>query len=106
MEQIGKRLNKKEGAAYTGRGWGDLAIFQESFKPDRILSGTGAGDTAIAGFLYGLSSGMEPELCLKIAAGCGSMCITTYDTLSGLLPVDKLIERIRSGWETQHFIRP
>ena len=106
MEQIGDRLNKKEGAAFTGRGWGDLAFFQESFRPDRILSGTGAGDTAIAGFLYGLSSGMEPELCLKIAAGCGSMCITTYDTLSGLLPVDKLIERIRSGWETQHFIRP
>lgn len=107
MEQIGERLKKKhEGAAFTGKGWGDLAVFQDSFRPDRVLSGTGAGDTAIAGFLYGVSSGMDPDLCLKIAAGCGSMCVTTYDTLSGLLPVDRLIGRIRSGWETQHFIRP
>ena len=107
MEQIGERLKKKhEGAAFTGKGWGDLAVFQDSFRPDRVLSGTGAGDTAIAGFLYGVSTGMDPDLCLKIAAGCGSMCVTTYDTLSGLLPVDRLIGRIRSGWETQHFIRP
>ena len=99
------QTDAKEGI-YTGIGWGDKAIFQHSYKPDRILSGTGAGDTAIAGFLYGISHGMDPETCLKIAAGCGSMCITQYDTLSGLLPIPELLERIGSGWELQHFIRP
>ena len=90
---------------YTGIGWGDRDLFQDSFKPDRILSGTGAGDTAIAGFLYGISHGMDPETCLKIAAGCGSMCITQYDSLSGLLPIPELMKRIESGWELQHFIQ-
>lgn len=91
---------------YTGEGWGEQDFFQESYKPDRILSGTGAGDNAIAGFLYGLSHGMTPERCVQIAAGCGSMCITQYDSLSGLLPIPQLLERIDAGWETQHFIKP
>ena len=100
------RSSDEAGLLKIGKGWGNLDLFQKSFRPDRILSGTGAGDTAIAGFLYGVSHGMDPETCLKIAAGCGSMCITQYDSLSGLLPVPKLLERIDAGWETQDFIRP
>ena len=95
-----------EGGMFTGQGWGDADLFQKSYRPDRIRSGTGAGDTAIAGFLYGVSHGMDPDTCLKIAAGCGSMCITQYDSLSGLLPAAQLLERIEAGWETQDFIRP
>ena len=117
MVSIGERFRKHAAGCnpvqadaaegvFTGIGWGNKAIFQSSYKPDRILSGTGAGDTAIAGFLYGISHGLDPETCLKIAAGCGSMCITQYDTLSGLLPVPELLERISSGWEQQNFIQP
>ena len=98
-------LAEAKDGVYTGIGWGDRDFFQDSYRPDRILSGTGAGDTAIAGFLYALSHGMDPQTCLKVAAGCGSMCITQYDTLSGLLPIPELMERINSGWELQHFIK-
>ena len=103
---LGENGNTSEEEAFTGIGWGGIDRFQESFKPDIIRSGTGAGDTAIAGFLYGLSHGCDPVTCMELAAGCGSMCITQYDTLSGLIPIPQLLERIRGGWELQHFILP
>ena len=89
---------------FQGEGWGGLSIFEDSYVPDQILSGTGAGDTAIAAFLYSLSHDFSPEVCLEMAAGCGAMCITQYDALSGLIPADRLLERIRSGWAKQKMI--
>ena len=91
---------------FDGRGWGSVSIFEDSFVPDRIRSGTGAGDTSIAAFLYGVSHGMDPRTCLQLAAGEGASCITEYDTLSGLLPIDDLLKKVRDGWEKQHFILP
>lgn len=91
---------------FDGTGWGSLSMFEESFLPDRLLSGTGAGDTSIAAFLYGLANGFSPKACLEIAAGTGASCITEYDALTGLLPIDKLQEKIAGGWEKQHFIQP
>lgn len=91
---------------FHGEGWGGLSLFEDSFVPDRILSGTGAGDTAIAAFLYSLSHDYDPETSLAMAAGCGAMCITGYDSLSGLLPADQLLERIRGGWAKQHIMKP
>ena len=89
---------------FQGEGWGGLSIFEDSYVPDQILSGTGAGDTAIAAFLYSLSHDFSPEVCLEMAAGCGAMCITQYDALSGLIPADQLLERIRDGWVKQKMI--
>lgn len=89
---------------FDGNGWGDCALFQNSFLPDRILSGTGAGDTSIAAFLYGVSHGFSPAECLSVAAGTGASCITEYDTLSGLLPLPELLEKIRGGWRQQKLI--
>lgn len=88
----------------TAKVWANQTMFQKSFKPDRIASGTGAGDTAIAAFLYSLAKGFEPRTCLENAAGTGAMNITRYDSLSGLLPIPELMQRIRDGWETQDFI--
>ena len=41
---------------------------------------------------------------MEIAAATGAMCITEYDTFSGLLSIDKLEEKIKNNWETQDFI--
>ncbi len=92
------------GGAFPSAGWGDLSIFAESFVPDRVASGTGAGDNAIAAFLFSMSRGMTPEQCLDNAAGAGALNITEYDSLSGLIPIDDLMERIAGGWERQHVI--
>lgn len=79
--------------------WGNLEYFEKSFKPDRILSGTGAGDTSIAAFLKAALDGYPPKRCLQLAAATGASCITAYDALSGLKSFPELIQRIDGGWE-------
>ncbi len=85
--------------------WGRLSIFEESYVPEKILSATGAGDTSIAAFLYSLVNGRSPAQCLHNAAGTGAMNLTAYDSLSGLLPIAELEQKIAAGWEKQHLLK-
>lgn len=79
--------------------WANLRIFEKSYKPDRILSGTGAGDTSIAAFLYAVATGHSYGECLQLAAATGASCVAAYDALSGLKRFDELKEKIKNGWE-------
>lgn len=96
MKELSEKISVEE--------WADKKIFQNSYVPDRILSGTGAGDTSIAAFIYGMCNEMSPEDTLKIAVGTGASCITEYDTLSGLLSIEALKNKIQNGWKEQNFI--
>lgn len=93
-------------AKETAKKWKDVDHFQNSYVPERILSATGAGDTSIAAFLYAAMQGMDPVTASEYAAATGACCVSTYDTTSGLLPFDTLREKIDTGWEMQHIIRP
>lgn len=88
-EQVG--LNIEEWAKKKG--------FEKSFVPDEIVSGTGCGDTAIAGFLSTMLDGKSIKECVTIASGCGAMCVTKMDALSGLVTLEELRNRIEGGWE-------
>lgn len=79
--------------------WSDRDQFERSYRPDRILSGTGAGDTSIAAFLTAMLDGESPDMCLHLAAATGASCVAAVDALSGLKPLDELRERIAAGWE-------
>ena len=79
--------------------WADKEGFERSYKPDRVLSGTGAGDTSIAAFLSATLEGYSPEECIKLAAATGACCVSAYDALSGLKPLDELRGMITAGWE-------
>jgi len=79
--------------------WADKEGFERSYKAERVLSGTGAGDTSIAAFLTGMLNGEGPEDCLHLAAAAGACCVSSYDALSGLLSMDKMKEKIAKGWE-------
>ena len=79
--------------------WSALDRFEAGFVPDRLRSGTGAGDVTIGAFLSAVLEGRTPENCLQLAAAAGAMCVTEYDALSGLVPFPELEERIRSGWK-------
>ena len=83
--------------------WGDQEFFEKSYVPDRILSGTGAGDTSIAAFLKSAMDGYPAKRCVQLAAATGACCITAYDALSGLKPLDELIARIDGGWAKNEF---
>lgn len=83
--------------------WDNLSIFEKSYVPDRIRSGTGAGDTSIAAFLKSAIEGYPAERCLQLATATGASCITEYDTLSGLLSFDEMIAKIDGGWKKNEF---
>ena len=78
--------------------WCDQTVFQPCFRADIVRSTTGAGDTSIAAFLAAMLSGRGPAECIALASAEGACCVTAYDALSGLKPLDELEERIRNGW--------
>ena len=79
--------------------WANLSVFERSYKPDNVLSGTGAGDTSIAAFLYAIVTGHTSFECLQLATATGASCVATYDALSGLKSFDELKVKIQNGWE-------
>jgi len=79
--------------------WANLCLFEKSYKPDKVLSGTGAGDTSIAAFLQAIVTGHSSSECLQLATATGASCVTTYDALSGLKNFEELKEKIQNGWE-------
>jgi sugar/nucleoside kinase (ribokinase family) len=79
--------------------WADKEGFERSYVPDCILSGTGAGDTSIAAFLASVLNGETPEIAMQLATATGACCVTSYDALGGLKPLDELKEKISAGWK-------
>lgn len=79
--------------------WKEQEGFEKSYVPDRILSGTGAGDTSIAAFLTAMLEGETPEWCMRMAAAAGAACVAGYDALSGLKTYEELRDRIAAGWK-------
>lgn len=75
-------------------------IIQPAYSVEKVRSAIGAGDTCIAAFLLAVLSGKSLEDSVRLAAAEGACCVTTYDALSGLLPLDELENRIASGWPT------
>lgn len=81
--------------------WADLEGFEKSYVPEKIVSGTGAGDTSIAAFLTAVLEGFEPAECLRFATATGACCVADYDALSGLKSFAELREKIKQGWKKQ-----
>lgn len=97
----GKNLQSMSDAAQTGslEGWIDRAGFEKSYKPEKILSGTGAGDTTIAAFLAAMLEGYPFERCVKLAVATGASCVEAYDALGGLKAFKELEVKIAAGWK-------
>lgn len=79
-------------------GWIGCEGTQGCFVPERIASGTGAGDTSIAAFLTAVLAAKPVAACVQLAAAEGACCVTAYDALSGLCMLDELEQRIQNGW--------
>lgn len=93
LSEIGKRVGMNRAQ------WADRQGFEASYIPERVLSGTGAGDTSIAAFLTAMLEGESLESCMQLAAATGACCVASYDALSGLKPLDELRTKIASGWK-------
>lgn len=100
----------KEGILKVGNGillntsdWASKEGFEVSYKPNKVLSGTGAGDTSIAAFLTAMLKGYPVEKCMQLASAMGASCVEAYDALSGLKSFAELEAKINSGWEKNRF---
>ena len=79
--------------------WCEKEGFIKSFIPDRVRSGTGAGDTSIAAFLLAMLRGYPAEQCVRLAAAEGASCVEEFDALTGVRTLEELEQKIRSGWK-------
>ena len=85
---------------------GGFSAFAKSFVPDKMVSGTGAGDVAIAAFICGVTEGLALAECLDLAVAAGTCCLAGYDSLSGLIPIEEMKKKIAAGWEREDVILP
>ena len=83
--------------------WAGKEGFEKSYKPSKVLSGTGAGDTSIAAFLTAMLQGYGLEDTMHLAAATGASCVEAYDALSGLKSFEELEAKINAGWEKNEF---
>ena len=96
----GRKSLEQAGLCLDTQVWADQTGMQPCFRADVVRSGTGAGDTSIAAFLTAVLRGRAPAHCAALAAAEGACCVTAYDALSGLRPIEELESRIRDGWAT------
>lgn len=92
LEKIGKK------AELDTDKWSGKEGFETAFIPERVLSGTGAGDTSIAAFLTAMLEGYSLEESVQFAAATGASCVASYDALGGLKSFDELRNKITAGW--------
>eukprot|EP01120_Amphizonella_sp_Union-15-10_P003706 TRINITY_DN14121_c0_g1_i1.p1 TRINITY_DN14121_c0_g1~~TRINITY_DN14121_c0_g1_i1.p1 ORF type:complete len:240 (-),score=35.84 TRINITY_DN14121_c0_g1_i1:30-653(-) len=70
-------------------------IFHEflPYPPKEIVNVTGAGDSLVAGFVYGLTIGATLEQCIKYGLGCAKLSLENQAAISPYLTPD-LLEKI------------
>lgn len=64
-------------------------------EKNAIVSATGAGDVAIAGFLAAFLAGKEPEQALDAASAAAAICLQSADTSGKLLPLEEMMRNYR-----------
>lgn len=85
--------------------WSNREGFEKSYEPGKVVSATGAGDTSIASFITAMLRGYSLDKCMQLSVATGAFCVSTYDALSGIKPLDELEEIINRGWKKQDLIR-
>jgi len=74
-------------------GWARREVFRETYVVENFKSALAGGDTTIAGFLSAMLKGYDLYDSLKIACKTGALCCSTYDSISGLLPLDDIYKK-------------
>ena len=92
IAQTAERLGR------TVREMADREGFEPAFRAERVVSANGAGDAAIAGFLAGIVGGKGFDESVRLALAAGACSVGGFDAVSGLLPMEEMLSRIRAGW--------
>jgi sugar/nucleoside kinase (ribokinase family) len=93
------RLNSLgAGAPQKLENWANREILAPIFEINYYGGTTGAGDSAIAGFIAALLRGRSPEEVLMYACAVGACNVEAADALSGLQTWEETELRIKNGW--------
>jgi sugar/nucleoside kinase (ribokinase family) len=79
--------------------WANREMWQPAFRIADCAGATGAGDSAIAGFLAAYLRGCSPKRCLEYACAAGAFSVTASAALSGLRSWDETVAAVEAGWE-------
>jgi len=84
----GERLETM-GSAVAPEHWARREHFACAYRVDRVASGAGAGDSAVAGFLGGLLRGVDLTAAANYACAAGAQTVQVLDTVSGVRSWDE-----------------
>ncbi len=74
--------------------WANRELFAPSYKASQLVSATGAGDCAIAGFLSAFLRGFDIAETVRCACAVGAQNVTQADSISGVLGWDETIASV------------
>lgn len=74
--------------------WSNRELWCSPFKVMKVKSTTGAGDTALAGFLTGLLGSLGPEESLNLAAFTAARCVSSWDTTGNIEKAENMIREM------------
>jgi len=92
-----------EGRPEDCAGWADRELWFPIFQEEKFVGATGAGDTAIAGFLAALLRGKSVEECGRVANAVGACNVEAADALGGICSWEQLQARLNAGWSQAPF---
>ncbi len=93
---------REAGPALHGQvsGWTGRELYAPALQA-KVAGTTGAGDSAIAGFLAGILRGLSIDDASVAAVAAGAFNVESPDATSGIPEWETMQQRIRSGWK-QH----
>jgi sugar/nucleoside kinase (ribokinase family) len=77
--------------------WANREFWVPIFETE-VTGTTGAGDSAVAGFLAALLRDLAPTQAVTIAAAVGACNVEAADATSGILSWSETLARIEAGW--------
>ncbi len=69
---------------------------------ERCVDTTGAGDTFVSGFLWGLSEGWEPIKCAEFACAAASCAVESVGAIEGIRSLEEIMKRYKDNQITNN----
>jgi len=77
--------------------WANRELWEPSYHVEEVASATGAGDSAIAGFLCAYLHGKSIEESLKYACAVGAQNVRVLDAISGIKSWEETTRQVESN---------
>ncbi len=91
------RLEQMGRAAVDAAAWANRELFEPGYVVQSVVTATGAGDCAIAGFLASLIRGCTLEDSLCHACALGAQNVTAADAVSGVKSWEETLRQVAGG---------